>query len=74
MSTKITSTNGTTIIMSRDEANAYEGIYKVQSSTEGQPYVAINFKDGNAVGGCTITEGYKVKLIAKAREMGWEIE
>jgi hypothetical protein len=74
MSTKITSTNGTTIIMSREEASSYEGSYKVNSSTEGQPYVAMNFKDGKMVGGSTITEGYKCKIIAKAHEMGWIIE
>ena len=74
MATKISNPMGATIIMNREEAATYEGSYKVQSSTEAQPYVAINFKDGKPVGGSTITESYKAKMLAKAREMGWVIE
>ena len=33
-----------------------------------------NFKDGKPVGGSTITESYKAKILAKASEMGWVIE
>ncbi len=65
------------IIDSRTSALAaeYAAIIKVQSSTELQPWIAVNFTaDGKAIGGCTMQDGARASLIEKAGRVGMLVE
>lgn len=71
---KITTGNRMSLIVKREEATEYESIIKAQSSTSEQPFCGINFMDGKAVGGSTMTQGQVDAMIAAAKKAGFQIE
>jgi len=73
---KIIIANRESLIIDRnsEEARQFDAIVKIQSSTVAQPYFAINFLDGKAVGGMTITEMMKENIKAQAIKIGAKIE
>lgn len=77
MLVKISNKDGRySVIDSRvNEKNYTDGIIKSVSSTEEQPFLAVNFdKEGKAVGGRTMTKAAIENLIIKAKEAGMIIE
>jgi hypothetical protein len=73
---KVIIANRESLIIDRnsEEARQYDTIVKIQSSTSPQPFFAINFVDGKAVGGMTITEMMKENIKAQAIKIGAKIE
>lgn len=71
---KITSGNKTSLIVKREDGKEYEAIVNHISSTEAQPYYGINFIDGKAVGGRSMTEGQKQMMVAAAKKANLIIE
>ncbi len=78
MATKITAPNGRySIIDSRNSelATKYAASISSQSSTEAQPWVAVNFNaDGTVVGGRTMQESLRTVTIEKSRASGLVVE
>ena len=76
MKTKITAPNGKySIITTRDQENTFDCSINHVSSTEAQPYIAVNFTDaGVAVGGRTMQESAVQHMIASAKGAGFKIE
>jgi len=66
--------NKEVLIIKREESAEYESIIKIQSSTSAQPFCGINFLDGKAVGGSTMSQGQVDGLIANAKKSGFEIQ
>ena len=71
---KIAIGNKSTLIIKREEGSEYDSIVKIQSSTTPQPYYGINFVDGKAVGGSTLTQGQVDMVIDRAKAAGMKIE
>ena len=71
---KIIAGNRSSLIIKREDGKEYESIVKVQSSTSLQPYCGINFVDGKAVGGSTMSQGQVDALIAAAKKANFTIE
>jgi hypothetical protein len=71
---KIIAGNKMSLIIKREDGAEYEGIVNHISSTEAQPYYAINFLDGKPVGGRTMTEMQVNALIAAAKKANLTIE
>lgn len=73
---KITLGNRSVLVLLRsaEEAAEYARIIRSISSTEIQEYCGINFLDGQAVGGRTMTKGEVAALIAMANKNGSVIE
>lgn len=76
MRTKITAPNGKySIITTRDQESTFDCVINHVSSTEAQPFIAINFTDaGVAVGGRTMQESAVKHVIESAKNAGFKIE
>ena len=71
---KITIGNKMSLIVKREDGKEYESIINAISSTELQPFYGINFIDGRAVGGRTMSQGEVDALIAAAKKANLKIE
>lgn len=71
---KVTTKNGLVIIATRADAEKNGLIFTPQSSTEAQPFVSSNFKDGVNIGGTTLTQSLLNHFIERAQKAGAEIE
>ena len=76
MEKKITIQDGRyTILTTRDQEHRFGDKIKHISSTEAQPYIAVNFDaTGICVGGRTMQASAAKLLIDKAAMAGWKIE
>jgi hypothetical protein len=78
MATKITAPNGRYSIIARSDsafAKEHAGSISIQSSTELQPWVAVNFAaDGSAAGGRTMQESLRTAMIEKSRAANMIVE
>lgn len=78
MATKITAANGRYSIIdsrNREFAAKYAASISSQSSTEAQPWVAVNFNaDGTVIGGRTMQESLRTVTIEKSRAAGLVVE
>lgn len=71
---RIIAGNKSSLIIKREDGKEYESMIQHISSTEAQPYFGINFIDGKAVGGRTMSEGQKQMMIAAAKKANLIIE
>mgnify|MGYP001560340606 CR=1 FL=1 len=71
---KTTLGNKSQLIGTREELAEYEGIIRRVSSTELQPCAGVNFLDGKAIGGRTLTAKEAEKAIDLAGKAGALIE
>ena len=71
---RIIAGNKSSLIIRREDGKEYESMIQHISSTEAQPYFGINFIDGKAVGGRTMSEGQKQMMIAAAKKANLIIE
>lgn len=63
------------LIATRAEAAQFGARILVLSTTEPQPYATLHHTaDGRCIGGSTITDGYRKKLLDAAKINKWPIE
>lgn len=76
MRIKITAPNGKySIITTRDQESEFDCIINHVSSTEAQPFIAINFTEQNiAVGGRTMQDSAVKSMIESAKKAGFKVE
>lgn len=76
MEIKITAPNGnSTLITTRDQENNFPCQINHVSSTEEQPFIAINFDaNGNCVGGRTLQKSAMENIVKVSKNNGWKIE
>jgi hypothetical protein len=71
---KIIAGNRISLIIKREDGAEYDAIVKVQSSTVLQPYYGINFINGKAVGGSTMSQSQVETVVAAAKKANLKIE
>lgn len=71
---KIIAGNKMSLIIKREEGAEYADKIQHISSTEEQPYMGINFMDGNFIGGRTMSEIQVNALVGAAKKAGLKIE
>jgi hypothetical protein len=71
---KIIIGNKMSLIVKAEDGKEYESIINRISSTELQPYYGINFLDGKAVGGRTMSQTSVDVMIAAAKKANLQIE
>lgn len=76
MEIKITAPNGKySLITTRDQESKFDCTVNHVSSTEAQPFIAINFTEkGEAVGGRTMQESAVKNMIESAKKTGLKVE